>query len=137
KPPKRTSGLANYRENERLREGLVSQWKTKSNIIYSGNLSADLLKLSVTPEIFSRYHLSFIRKKIKGGHLYFVSNFGKDKQNCTIQLAVKAKYITLYNPLTNQSGKALAGFTGKSPAVFLSLAPGESIFITATDEMTS
>lgn len=136
KPPHKTSGLANYQENEKLLEDMVSQWKTKPNIIYSENLSATLLKLPVTPEIFSHYGLSFIRKKIKGGHLYFVSNFGKYNQNCTVPLAVKAQHITLYNPLTHQSGKALADLTGKLPTVFLSMAPGESIFITAMDEIT-
>jgi hypothetical protein len=136
-PPEKTSGLQGYQKNEKLRESLITQWKTNDNIIFSANLQADLLKLAIAPEMFPRYGLSFIRKKIKDGHLYFVSNFSKDKQNCTVQLAVKNKSVTIYNPLTNQPGNALPSTAGKWPEIFLAIAPGESIFIIATDEITN
>src|SRR5688572_9634396 len=78
--------------------------------------------------------LQFIRRKIKGGEYYFISNDGKTTFNDWAQLNTKMKQAVLFDPMQQRSGVVNAKLADHNTLnIYLQLAPGESCVVQTGD----
>ncbi|GAB3750699.1 glycosyl hydrolase [Spirosoma pomorum] len=67
------------------------------------------------------------------GHYYFILNSGDKPVSDWIPLATSAQSVTLFNPMTEQTGRAASRKTSAGGSeVYLQLAPGESCLLETT-----
>ena len=126
--PTSTTGFKDWEKHQRQFEQLLTS--------FSNSVSADIIKslqsAKIRKEALSEVGLSFIRKKIAKGTLYFVSNLGNQFKQGKVQLATSAQAVRIYDALHQKSG--LGSFKRIAPNLIeipLTLYGGESVFIEA------
>jgi hypothetical protein len=95
-----------------------------SRFTVSENLLRDLRTLNIPQEELKAKGLDFIRKKNSEGNLYFISNLGNRVVSDTLRLASRYKYLTIEDPLTNESG-----YIETPDKFYVEIFPGKSFFI--------
>jgi hypothetical protein len=108
----------------------VSKPLGKGKIIY-GNDYPELLQVTgVQPEELPvKYGASFIRRQNETGHHYFISMLGNHRIADWVKLSVDATSAMIYNPLTEESGKAAVRTSNGQTEVYLELEPGQSVIL--------
>jgi hypothetical protein len=91
--------------------------------------SVDESSLGVPREPMVDDGLSFIRRAVDGGHLYFIANLGGRAIDKPVQLTRAGKSVALLDPLAGFEGAAAV----TDDRVRLQLEPGQSIIIRTFD----
>ncbi len=104
---------------------LSAKLKTYSNVIVDANYIESLKRIGIPKEEFGKHQLEYIRKRNEKGTFYFVANQSNEFQEGWIQLGKSADRVTLFNPLTGESGVPRTD----GQRLFLQLKPGQSCFI--------
>jgi hypothetical protein len=90
-----------------------------------------LANADIRHEMYLADHsLKCIRRKIKGGEYYFITNDGKATFNNWVLLNTKLQHAVLFDPMQQRSGIAKTRQGDNSTLdIFLQLAPGESCVV--------
>tara|TARA_R110001592_G_scaffold299907_1_gene570968 strand:- start:231 stop:1301 length:1071 start_codon:yes stop_codon:yes gene_type:complete len=147
--PKDVPGFAHLEQRQRnmstlnlLWDGQVQASKDKNRIamgvgtVYTGlPLDMSLDDIGIVPEVLATSGLSVIRRKIDGGHLYFVANLTADPVDAYWPLGTPAAGVVWLDPLRESSALALtrSDQEGKTE-VRIALQPGESCFLRTRTE---
>ncbi len=140
--PEKHSGYNPTQESAVLLEEIKQQIQDASlsnlKIIDLDKLSGQLATWKNKQEELALHELDFIRKKDDSGCVYFISNFNSGKDiNSYIPIATNSKEYILYNPMTEEKGKAAVKKTGDMNAVLLQLKQGQSLFLFARNGKSS
>jgi hypothetical protein len=137
--PKDVPGLADLERQRTAFKGLLARSESFKDRILVGNLESCLKSAWVPREtLFDHPGLMCVRRRVRVGdsdsEFYFVANRGDKTVDGLIPLATEAQSVVMLDPLTGRAGVAAsAANAGGSPAVFLQLAPGESVVLHAFD----
>lgn len=102
----------------------------KGKFITGTNDIKTLMKAGVKHEdMITSEGLHLIRRKHKDGHHYFVSNMQEKIVDGWVRLAVDAKSILFFDPLTGNISKSKVRQQNGRTEVYLQLIPGESIIM--------
>ena len=102
----------------------------KGTIITGKNYRSVLEKSGVwAEEMKVRYGLQCIRRWNANGHHYFISSLQGADVNDWITLAVPAREVMLFNPMTGEKGKAQIRTHERKTQVRLQLHSGESVIL--------
>jgi len=94
-----------------------------------------LKKWAVKQELFQRYQINFIRRKNCDTTYYFIANLHRGTNlNESIMLGTQATTVTITNPLTGASGKAITTIMANATTVLLQMKPGESLILKTTTQ---
>ncbi len=88
-----------------------------------------LPRLPVTRELLVQTGAGFIRRARPDGHDYFLANLTGRRVDQWIPLGVAATSAVILDPLTGRGGTAALRPNGSQTAVYLQLAPGESLVL--------
>lgn len=124
-------GLNNV--SQRLYELLTQKeiMKSISQVSVVHNVDSALQTLAIPKVGFPMCGLEFIRKKMDGGKVFFITNLDSRFQDGGIELDELYQKMTAYDPLTGDYFSVpLTEKNGKSQ-VFLQLSPGQSIILFA------
>ncbi len=128
--PESVPGLKNYEEKNTILKTL------NKNINTSPNILQQLDNANIKGEKLTDLGLKYIRRDVNGSKVYYLVNHTKNNINDYITINVKAKQIVIYNPLTNQYGKAAIRKLETTTQVKLYLESGQSLFL-KTDTLES
>ena len=103
----------------------------KGKIITGNDYAQTLAATGVQPEeIKTKYGVQYIRRTNKDGYHYFVSSLQPKGVNGWVKLAVPAKSVLFFNPMTGEVGKAEMEIAKDGNAkVYMQLESGESLII--------
>ncbi|VBB48020.1 conserved exported hypothetical protein [uncultured Paludibacter sp.] len=141
--PESVPGLKDLTKREKLARKWVKKFPetdfTSSQIkkmgkgwIITGNDYEELLRLASIPaESFTKeFRGQYIRRKNETGYHYFFTNLSNKPIDAVVALAVKAKSALIFDPMTNQVGKArLLYGKNNETEIFLQLKPGQSVIV--------
>ncbi|MFV0470482.1 MAG: glycosyl hydrolase [Paludibacteraceae bacterium] len=143
KYPESVPGWKDFAEREKVAQKWIKKFpktnfthskikKTgKGKIITGTDYEEMLTKANILPESFSKeYQGQYIRRKNESGYHYFFTNLNSNKIDDYISLGVNAKSALIFDPLTNEMGKARLISNKKSGTkIFLQLKPGQSVIV--------
>lgn len=95
----------------------------------SRELILALQTMDILPERLVESGLKFIRRKIEGGHSYFLVNHLAEDVDGFIPLNVKSESYTLFDPDTEKTGLAQTKTVDGQTLVRIQLKAGKSVFI--------
>ena len=102
-----------------------------ANVVFSDDISSAVGSLGIPSEHLRRSGVSMIRRLNEaGGHNYFISMLRDSVIDGWVPLAVNARSVMIFDPLTGRKGLACSriGIDGNIE-VKLQLAPGESLLL--------
>jgi len=141
--PEKVSGFDNYKsktiEFEKIKNEIEAELTDfagykmynsgKGRVVISSVPADSVLRLlDYKSEALYKFGLSFIRKKIRGGFIYFIVNNEEKKVEDFIPIAYGGRSLVLFNPMSGRFGSLKKKHNGMDE-VFLSLNPGESVII--------
>ncbi len=109
---------------------------TQQASFYQKTTSSEDLGTEVLRETMADLGIQFIRRKIGDGFAYFLLNNGDRAINQYVPLAKEATSISVYNPMTGNYGIGQMK-EDNGVAVFLQLAPGESLIVVTSKHLLS
>ncbi|MES2797923.1 MAG: glycosyl hydrolase [Bacteroidota bacterium] len=129
--PSKVNGFNDWQK----RQDLFEEMAQNLGVNVSSNLIQSLKNENVKSEMIAENGLSYIRKKTKTGHLYFITNLANSYHSNSISLSSIANSVQLYDPLTNS--KKFVTFrkldNGKI-SIPLVLNAGQSVFVETFDK---
>ncbi len=143
KAPHDVPGMHRLKQNRRRMNSMLRKAKLpadfsqpqltsygKGTIITGANDVKTLMKAGVKPEdMITREGLHLIRRRHDEGHHYFVSSLQEKAVDGWVSLAVNAKSILFFDPLTGNISKAKVRQQNGKTEVYMQLAPGESMIL--------
>ena len=93
------------------------------------SISNTLADYNIRPEVFPAKGLQYIRKAYKDGYLYLITNLDSIGFDGYCPLVRAYKSAEIYDPLSEQRGKAQLGKSEESGQVRLQIEAGQSIFL--------
>lgn len=105
----------------------------KGKIIIADNVEEALQYLQINGETLPLLGLKFICRKIKDGKYYYIVNHTNKNIDTLINLQYKAAGVQILDPQSGKTGGAPFKIFQNTTQVYLSLQPGESIFILLSD----
>ncbi|QKZ14364.1 glycosyl hydrolase [Spirosoma sp. KUDC1026] len=109
----------------------------KGAFLRGSSIDSLLTRAGVNRESLVDRQLQVIRRRFstsgRQGHYYFILNSGDKPVGDWVSLATNAQSATLFNPMTEQTGRAAIRKTSAGLSdVYLQLAPGESCILETT-----
>lgn len=81
------------------------------------------------PEPLAAAGIGLLRRTTAAGHLYFLSNLGERPWSTWSRLAAPLESAVILDPLTGRTGVATMRVAAEGPQIWLTLEPGESLFL--------
>lgn len=142
KLPSKVPGLYRYREQETVMRQTLSKlhWKTtaggyrkaaigKGYFYWGNDLQPILQDAQVERELMTDAGLQYVRRKLPGGHLYFIRNTGAINQQGWVTLGSPEDAGAIYDPFTGITGKARMRKQAGKQQVWLELAAGATCIV--------
>ncbi len=127
--PKGTMGYNGYKENsETFEKEKAVIGKSAGHVLVSKDIESTLVKRGAVREMLASAKLSFIRKKLNGKTVYFISNLNNAFNEGWMSVGKGAKF-TLYDPLTGKKSSFITRKNKDGLLIYLSLLPGKSCFV--------
>jgi hypothetical protein len=101
----------------------------KGKMAINGSLENMLNFLDFPHEGIADFKVKYVRRKNNTGYHYFMVNQQAFPIDAWVDIAVDAKAIALFDPLTGNSGMALTRIQQGKLQVYLQLKPGESLIL--------
>ncbi len=79
--------------------------------------------------IKTKFKTDYIRRKHEKGYHYFITKLNNQSLNDWVPLAINAKSVAIFDPLTGNIGKAKIRNSDNQTEVFIQLQPGQSIIL--------
>jgi len=141
--PQSVPGLKNYQNTESQLKKLINGLKvpaftknttvipTGKGRIISGTDYADALKLTgvSSEEMITKHGLHAIRRSNETGHHYFISALHDRTTDGWVKLAVSAKSVVIFDPVSGKKGKAKVRINQGATEVYLQMRPGNSLIL--------
>jgi hypothetical protein len=121
--PKSIPGFFDYEEKTKHLQ-LLTQ-----NLTAETNISQALERDGVISESLVESGLKFIKRKLNGGHVYYLVNHTADDFDEYLPINSLARTVNLYDPISEKSGEAITKEEHGRTWVKLQLKAGQSIFI--------
>ncbi len=103
--------------------------------ILTGSDYAQVLAMTgVVPEAIKSYGAHFIRRKIDGGHLYFISSLQEQGIEGWITPSAAGKSAAIYDAVSGRSGMARTRYAEGQWQYYLKLRSGESAIVCVYDD---
>ncbi|HYC86629.1 MAG TPA: glycosyl hydrolase, partial [Chryseosolibacter sp.] len=102
----------------------------RRNIFVTNDILRSLSTMELRRENFSAIGLEFIRKKDeRGNFLYLLVNRQAETYDGLISLAVRARHVEIFDPMTGAYGRAQVRERSGKSEVYVQLAPGQSLVL--------
>jgi hypothetical protein len=147
--PKDISGFANYDEKKKSYiesintmvfeeiawSGVEKASIGKGTFVINSDVKKLLPEAGILPESMVYSGLQYIRRKNSDGKTYFIKNLNSEKFNGYITLSTLEKSVAIFNPNTDQSGRAeVRSLELDAREVYLQLEPGETCLLRTFDK---
>lgn len=115
--------------------GSAASYKQQKGTIICGTDPVESLAATGTiPESLKTVNgLSYVRRKNKGGHVYFISALKSGDTDTWVRLAVQDRHAVLFDPLTAESGRAMSRVRNGCLELRLQLKSGQSILVETSE----
>lgn len=127
------NALENRREIFNTYLNKIKNYQSSTNtgrILFGKDYNRTLSETRINTERMRTEHgISYIRRSHDKGYHYFISVLQNSEINTWIPLAVPAKSVILYDPMTGNKGKAQLRNNSGSQEIYLQLSPGESLIL--------
>jgi len=116
-------------EFQRLVTQLTGTVRVSGDDVTSALLASGKAVLPVRREPLADTGLSFLRRRSGAGSDYFLTNLTAQPVDRWVELGTPAAHAVLLDPLTGRTGTAALRPQGDRSAVYLQLAPGETLLL--------
>jgi len=135
--PTDVPGMFDYEKKRVVAETIKADMLSRSSKIrVSINIPETLSEKDIYAEEMAKKGLEFIRKHSGDSTIYFITNLSDQFSEDWIQLATKAKTVTIYDPGIEKRGNAAIKAKEKGTEIYLQLLPGQSCILTCMNEKT-
>ncbi len=134
--PSQVAGYANHDQRQAAFTQSVAQLMKNKTVVVASDWQATLAANGVRPEAMGAQGLTFIRKTHQGKPLYFVANVGNQFSEAWLTTE-RGRYFQRYDPMTGTETPLPTRQQNGKTELFLSLLPGQSCFLKATDRPNS
>ena len=109
----------------------------KGFFIIGSGIKEIALKTGLRRELIADTGLSFIRRKLSGGEVYFITNLGPKAIDDYFKFGTKFRDAAIFDPMNGDIGAAAIRKTGAARAVRLQIPSGGSVILKTYDSAAS
>jgi hypothetical protein len=130
--PSQVAGFVNHAPRQETFQKSLNQLTKSKTVTIAPDWRAALAAKGIRPESMGAQGLTFIRKTYQNKPLYFVANVGNEYSTGWVTTE-RGKYFLRYDPTTGTETPLPTRQQNGKTELYLSLLPGESCFLKATD----